>query len=266
MSNRKLARPCLLLVAILTVTAWSCSAVSNLPNPFASATPTATQTFTPTITPSPTPTWTPTATPVPTGTVLQKAPGGGTRFFDYDGGYMIDVPADWVAVLLEPGDLEAAISEFANSNPSLANALKNSQATASKAFRMVAYDKIVSHYTGGYVANFTAAMFQDKAMASLPMDLVVQVTMDQVKKQIPAAKTKILPSAVNAHALPIGLSEVEVTVRTPDGNQIAIYEKWCFVQTKNALVVITLSAPQSTSDAVKPLFDTVFDGIKLLQP
>ena len=119
----------------------SCSAVSNLPNPFASPTPTATLTFTPTITPSPEPTSTPTVTPLPKGMVLRKQASGSTVFLDYDGGYSIKIQAGWLVTKADPKIVDITLRDPGHMQPGAKGTIVSTQPAPPGAYRLVAYDK-----------------------------------------------------------------------------------------------------------------------------
>src|SRR5512142_2060058 len=91
-------------IMIFVWTILACQGVGGF-NPFATATPTATATFTPSPTPTFTPTFTPTPTPLPTGKLKEEQPDGTTLFTDYDGGYQVTFPQNWIVVLLEKDEL-----------------------------------------------------------------------------------------------------------------------------------------------------------------
>ncbi len=264
---RKIAFPLFALASILSVTALSCSAASNLPNLFASATPTATVTFTPTvtptITPSPTPTFTP--TPQPTGWVINNLPGGGSQYLDYDAGMVIDVPADWVVVKLDPEDIQAAASSVAKDNPALLEALQNAMQSGAVGFRVFGFDRNPDHYAHGFVSNFSVLMSTEAVASKLPLDILIEASINQMKTQFPAAKVNKLGSKTNAHGLEIGLTEIRMPMKLPGGSTLNVYEKQMIFQTKKALVAITLSTPADKASVVTPLFDNLMDQIRLLE-
>ncbi len=264
---RKLALPLSVFIAILAVAALSCSSAAGLPNPFASTTPTVTPTFTPTVTPSPapTPTSTPTATPVPTGVVINEMAGGGAQIVDYDGGYTIDVPADWVVSKLDPEDIKQALSKAGEDNPGFDNVIKAAQAAEPGTFRVIAIDKDRTHSANGYITNFSVAMFSDTVAKAAPLDIVIQASLESLKSQVPGIKAKQLDSKTNGHGVTIALVELQVPMALPAG-QVVLYQKQVYFQTGSALAMVAFSAPLSKVEAVTPSFDAVVDGIQLMKP
>ncbi len=254
------------VILALAMAGLACNAAANLPNPFASPTPTATPTLTPSPTPSPTPTYTPSPTPLPTGTQLDKQPDGSTRFLDYDGKYMIQIPSIWSATRIDEADFQEMATQVARTNPQLVEGLPSIDNLNSDVFRIVAFDTNSSHYADHEVANFSVTMSKESMATALPLDIVVKATIDEMKGLIPSAKFTQLGPYTNPHGLKIGAVEVRMTVKGPEGISIAAYQKLVFFQTKTALVVITFTSGQSVADQVKPTFDQVIDGVELMEP
>jgi hypothetical protein len=197
---------------------------------------------------------------------IRDRPGGASRFFDYDGGYIINISADWLAVQLDPADITAAISKLGNTNPHLADAVKTLLDSTPGAFRIIAYDKQPAHSINGAIANFNVAMFQDRLSTSMPLGLLVKASMDQIKTQMPGVKIKQLPTKLNRQGISIGSAEIEWAFKMQNGSRMALYEKQLYFQTKDSLVVVTLSAPKTIASVVAPLFDELIDGIELMEP
>ena len=254
---------------ILAGAILSCSSIANLPNPFASSTPTATATFTPTVTPSPMPTTTPTSTPaataLPSGMIIEDQPGSGSLFYDYDGGYSVAIPAGWLAFQVDAEDIRAGIARLGNTNPEITNSLKLLLAQMSDAFRIVAYDMEPAHSTDADITNFNILMSQDEAVISMPLGLVVRASLEQMKKELQVLRTKQFSTKPNAHGVTIAAAELELTVKSETGRPRTLYEKQLYFQTGKAIVLITLSVPADKAKLVVPSFDEVFDGIKLIE-
>ncbi len=270
MTQRNMLVPLWISISLLSGAILACSGASGLPNPFASATPTVTETFTPTVTasptPSPTPTLTPTATPVPNGMVIHNTPGGGSEYLDYDAGIAIDIPAQWVAVRLEPDDIQTAVSQVGPDNPSLAKALENALQSKSANFRIFAFDKSSKDSTAQVSTNFSVAISQGSMAIGLPLDMVVQSSLQQIKAQMPNVKVRDLGDRTNANGIQLYLIEVQPVLKRPDGSLVRVYEKEVYFQTKTVLVAITLATSSDKADTVTPEFDAIMDQIRLMTP
>ncbi len=266
MNRCKLTASLLVAISALSIAALSCGMAANLPNPFASATPTATATFTPTLTPTitPSPTSTPTATPVPTGIVINAVADGANQVLDYDGGYILDLPSDWLPTKIGQEDIQLALSKLGNTDPSLSNIVKAAEQAQPGMFRIIAFDKNPAHSTKGYVTNLNVVMMKDAVVAAMPLDTVIKVTLEQVKAQVPSAKIKQLDTTTNAHGIPVAGAELQMSIRLPSG-AITLYEKQLYFQTKSGLVIITLSTTTGSAAAAKPAFDPLLDGIQLME-
>lgn len=257
----------LIMLSVLAGLGLSCSAAGNLPSLFASATPTATATFTPTLTPTSTatPTLTPTATPKPTGVIINQTEGGAAQFIDYDGGYMLDIPAEWAVTKVDAADIEQSVKELEKANPSLAAVVKAAQEAQPGTFRIIGFDQDRTHSSGAFVSNFNVTMFQDTLAVKAPMDVLIQASIENIKAQVPGIKIKQLETKPNAHGVMIGAAESQVSMKSA-GAQLMLFQKQLYFQTEGALVVITFSAPLSVSSAASPAFDKIRDGIQLIKP
>src|SRR5512143_4113517 len=126
---------------LLTLTVLSCSGVSDIPNLFATETPTPTNTFTPspTFTPSATPTatQTPSPTPVPTGIDVQKQADGSIVFIDYDNKFKLTLPNDWLVIPFNKSAYADAMDTLTKDNPQLAAAAQAFKEMDPDMFRLV---------------------------------------------------------------------------------------------------------------------------------
>ncbi len=244
----------------------SCSAVTNLPDPFASPTPTATLTFTPTITPSPEPTATPTVTPLPKGMVLRKQAGGSTVFLDYDGGYSIEIPAGWRVTKADPKIVDVALSVPGQTNLGAAATLVPTQPTPPRTYRLVAYDTRADHSENGYVPNFNVGTFDDPVAVAMPLDMLIGVNVRNAKEYMPGIQIKQLKSSRNAHGVQIGSAEAQWPFKGAGKISIPLFEKHLYFQTDKVLVVITLYVPKSTASLVLPSFAAIQSDIQAIRP
>lgn len=253
--------PAVALVVLLAVAMLACSSVGNLPNPFASPTPTATLTPTPTATPTSTPTSTPTVTPLPAGTVIEDLPGGGSRFVDYDGGYSIDIPARWSAVQLEQEDWQDVLTQTGANDPDIQNLIELAKQAPPGTYRLIAFDQTPAD---NFMVNFNVVMMRSSLFASMPLDAMVSVALDQMKAQLPSLKIKQLETGRNAHGLEMGAAEILLTMQRPGSGTVKVLERQHYFQTDSGLVIITFSAPSSHASGLLPAFDEVLDGIQIM--
>jgi len=196
---------------------------------------------------------------------IQKQPAGGTLFYDYDGGYSINIPAEWLVVQIDPDDVQDAVSTLSRTNPELAAPINAAQEAKPSLYRIIAYDKQADHHVKGYVTNFTVGSFNDDMALSMPLDLLIEISIENAKEQIPGLKAKQLETRVNAQGIPIGSAEMETPIKLSSGGQIAVYQKLLFFRTDKALLVITFSVPKSKAQLALPSFDAIFDGIKAIE-
>ena len=116
-----------LFAGILALASLSCG-VAEIPNTFAADTPTQTSAFTPsptaTSTQSPANTPSLTSTPSPTGRHVEELASNNFRFTDYDFGYEIICPSDWIVVPMQSEEQEAASARLRALDPSSFGALE----------------------------------------------------------------------------------------------------------------------------------------------
>jgi hypothetical protein len=247
-------------ISVFSLVILSCSAAGNLPNPFASPTPTATATFTPSPTPSPTPTLTPSPTPVPEA-VVEKLSTGATEYTDYEGGYRLTFPRDWLVINLAVDDPEKAVKQARQANPAKAGYLSNLDFIISHKGRMASFDFAPDQYSATSAPAAFAILDRTSSFMSL------QAILDQNAKTIPQllkAKVKASKVAQNPSGVSYGVIDVSITL-TADGATSTVYEKLVIFKTPDYTVMITLAALDDLQASALPGFSAIIDSIELLK-
>ncbi len=261
MIRRRVAVSSLVLIASLAVAALSCGSVGNRLSPPEVSTVAATAESTFSTASGPTVTM----AAQPTGAVINETAAGGVQLVDYDGGYTLDISAEWFVTGLDPAEVEKSIAKIAEDDPQLAQAIKRAQQKTPATFRLIAFDKNHAHSVQDQVPNFNVGVFRDPLAVEAPMEFLMQTSIENMETQVPGMKIKLLDTKLNVHGVPVGATETEWSSPSTAG-RVALYQKDLFFQTKKALVVITFVTPLSTANATTPLFDQLIDGIQLLQP
>ncbi|MGE5073548.1 MAG: hypothetical protein ACM3MF_08980, partial [Anaerolineae bacterium] len=168
--------------AVLFLASLACSAAGNLPNPFASPTPTATLTSTPTPTATPAPTSTPTATPLPSGIQLDKQADGATRVQDWDNGYEITVPGNWGLIQMNAQDMSEMIQRSAEVDPQFGEVASMFAEMDPDTVRLIGLDQNPKYLTAEYPTLLVLMAVEDKIAAGLPMAAVTAMLEDKALK------------------------------------------------------------------------------------
>ena len=207
-----------IFIALLALMMVSCSGVSDLPNLFATETPTPTNTFTPsptfTVTPSPTATLTATATPMPTGTSFEEQSNGSTLFTDYDNRYQLILPADWFVIPLNKDDLSAALDKLAEDNPDLIASAETFKDMDSDVLRLAALNMDRKYFAGGYASNMTVTAIQDATLSAMPLSFITGVLEETFQQQGLQVLTNDVNTIDNANSVEIEHIDVEQEVAT----------------------------------------------------
>lgn len=253
-----------LALIFISVSALGCNASSGLPSLFATATFTATITPTPTLTPTATPTLRPTSTPKPPPIELLDQPDGSTLFIDNEGGYKILLPAFWTPLDITGSEIQDALANAKDDNPQLREVIKAAAGIDPDMFRLLAYSEEVSSYS--YMTNLNIVMMRGGLPAGLPLDFLINTTVEGMKEQIPGVKIEIGEIKTNKNGVEIGMLELSnLSMKRPTGAATQIYEKQLYFKLDKAVIVITLATPTSSAGNVLPHFDALFDAISPIE-
>ncbi len=265
MFHRKLGFSLLVLVSILTVSTLSCSSVSNLPNPFASATPTVTETFTPTVTPSPTPTPTsmPTATPVPTGVELQPQADGWTGVHDWDDRYELALPSDWVAIRLTKQDLDQIVQQMSSQDPNVGQMTDAVEGMDPETVRVFGLNKNAKYAKGSYPTMLVGTAIKDKLASSMPMEFVTAMIEDRV---LTGSKDTTWDVKHNAHGVDVAVVQGSMRIPIQNGPTVSVKSKVIAFQSDDKLIMLEFVTPTQFGDEVLPGLDSIVDTIQLTKP
>ena len=252
------------LVLILGLTGISCG-VADLPF-LATKTPTPTATFTPTptFTPSPTPTatstFTPTPTPLPTGVTSSEQADGSTLFIDYDNGYQLVLPVDWIIIPVDQDALSAMIDELAKEDPDLvpsAEAFKNLDPNV---LRMAALNTNRKYIAKGSGTNVTVAAVEDQTLAALPLSLISgALEQSFISQGITVLTTGVNP-VDNDHNVEIEYMDVQQKANGTDAQQRIIMFK-----TSKKLILVTVTTTPVFRDEIFQMADQIGASIELIK-
>jgi hypothetical protein len=255
----------LVFVSALAVASLSCG-VSDLPNLFATDTPTPTNTFTPTptFTPSPTatstPTRTPTSTPLPTGIATQELSDGSTLFIDYDNKYQMSLSEDWVIIPLVKEDLEVMLDQLGREDPDMARAAEAFKNLDSDVLRMAALNRKSEYLVGGYASNITVAAIDDPIFSVMPLSFITGALEESFTQQ----GIKVLTTGVNiidnASGVEVEYMDLEQTI-----SGIRVQQRIVAFQSNKKLILVTISTPPQFKDEIFQIAEQIGGSVEFIK-
>lgn len=265
MQQNKSRRVLLIIPAILGLAVLSCAGLSDIPNPFATETPTPTNTFTPTptltATTTPSPTSTPTSTPLPTGKIKEVLADGSTLFTDYDGGYQVTFPQDWTVVILEKDDLNAILANIPEQEKNVASLIEAAKkADVNNIIRAFGFN--FKAQQGVYTPNLNISYDTNPLLAAISL----KDFMDNNAAYFPSLGIKVIGSEIKktASGVEIGVLDVAWTLKQANNQPINLRQKQAYFKTGDGVAVITLSTLADAKVDVNPDVDRLIESIKIL--
>lgn len=264
-ANNTLQRITILLV-LLTLAILSCSGVSDIPNLFATATLTPTSTLTPTpsptVTPSPTATSTstPSPTPLPAGTNLEKQTDGTTRFTDYDNGYRLALPSDWMPIPYQKDDFSQAIDKIAEEKPQLRAAAETLKNMDPEVFRLVALNTNLDFVKNTFASNLNITAYENSVLANMPLEFVTGAVEEQLQKNGMKVLTEGVNVTENSHGVDIQYID---TQQTALGNKI-VQRIFMFQKNGKLMMIAVTTLPEFSKDVFTEAA-IICDSVEFLQ-
>lgn len=258
-------------LSILLLTSLACG-VGDIPNLFATETPTPTATFTPTATstPSPTPTATPTRTPtptpLPTGVETETLADGSTLFTDYDNQFQLTLPKDWFVIPLSSGDMAELLAQMAEENPDLKETAEAFKALDPNLIRVVSIHKSSNYLFNGFSTNITVTAVEDQLLSALPLEFVIGALEESMKQNGTIVLSSDSATTENANGVAHGSLDYQQRSPTATGAQIQVRSKLFVFQSAGKLIMVQLATPQQFAEELLPDLDAVVDTIELLGP
>lgn len=261
MRNR--ARVIPVILVLISLGTLSCGGITSL-----FATPTPTPTLTPTSTPTPPPTSTPTVTPtpLPTGVDTEKRPDGTTLLVDHDNQFQLILGKEWVILPATKEDFAESLDTLSAQNPNFADFSKQLEQLPPEALRGFALLADRKYSGKGFATNLNVIVTGDKATALLPLDFVMGLFEDEMRRN----NARILGSgsavSQNAHGVEIGTLELVLPVRTATGSQLSVYEKVMVFKSGDKLIQFTVATLQEFTAQIAPSIAAILDSIQPLAP
>ena len=255
-----------LFAGLLALAVLSCSGAADIPNLFATDTPTPTMTFTPTptFTPSPTSTPTqtpsPTPTPLPTGVAAQEQTDGTLLFIDHDNRYQLQIPQNWEIVFSSHAEMQRAVQSMGADDQRFAEMADRFKDSDPDVFRLAAMNVDRKYRQASAPTLLTINTVEDAMASTMPMAFVTAQIEDNLLADASATTWDVIE---NANGVEVGLVEGKRTFDVPGGMTITARELVIAFQSNDKLIMIEIVAPEEYQQEILSSFKDRIDTIKV---
>lgn len=253
------------VILILIIFSLACNSAGPISTFFATPTltPTITPSATPTITPSPTPTLT--TTPLPTGVVTEKSANGEKRVVDYDSGYYLVLSKDWLPIEPNSESLKEAMEAAGEENPELQDAIGRLDAVLQNdSLRLLAFNVDKKYRSEDFFTNLVVISFKDSIVDDLPLDLFIELNVEDIKKSNKNGKVTESGVAKNKNNLSYGYIMLDNSVEQ-SGRTIKIQQFIVAIKANGIMNLFNLTVPSTTTGDAKELYQEFLDSVFLLE-
>jgi hypothetical protein len=230
----------------------------SLDSIFATITPTftVTPTFTPTHTPSP--------TPLPTGVHIEEQSDQSTRIVDYEGGYILQFSKDWTVL---PGDIDSLkenIETLVESNPEVADMMEQFQQIDNQALRVIGLNTNREYREGTLLPNILVLSLQDELVSGLPMDLLVELNVEQLEKDLSISEVLSSSNDINQNDVEYGHIELKTSI-LQNGGSVDAWQNLLIVTNGSYTTLFSLTLPLTKQESGQTLVQELIDSIEKLE-
>jgi len=209
-----------------------------------------------------------TATPAPVvalipaeGTTLEKQNDGSHIFTDFQGGYLMIVPSDWLVLRPNGQEFMNAWSLPLVSDPKFQDFLNKLQKEDPKVFRLAAADTTPEHMQEPMMSTFTVSW--DRASSRTLSQEILEAE-NQIKI-LNGLKVTNTDTGTSTTRIPMGIIETSVTnTGTFYGVTMNAYQKIVVFKVRTGTVTLTLTTTPTLKDATLRDFDAMTDQVRLL--
>lgn len=236
---------------------FACQSAGPLAAVFATSTPTFT------ITPTATSTSTPSPTPLPTGIQFEEQSDQSIRVVDYDSGYIFLLSQDWIVL---PGDADAlkeAVEKLSVTNPEITEMMEYISMLDNQALRFMAFNKNKEYREGTLLTNLIALTIEDRLAGSLPMDLLVEINVEQLKKNVSISNVLSYSNDINQNGVEYGYIQVETTV-IHAGQPEKAHQNIVLIKNDSSMTLFNLTLPFSKKESGRLLVQDFIASIELV--
>jgi hypothetical protein len=195
---------------------------------------------------------------------LDEQPDGSTLYRDYESGMELSIPSTWVVMSANMEDFEASLAQLSDENPEMAAAMQALSGMDGDVFRVIAFE--TENYTPAYVTNFTVIQAEDAVSASLPMDMLTDMTVQQLAAQYSAANVMGSGVIQTSSGVETGYVELEMPLNLQDGTVFEAYQKQYYLAHNDYIMVVTFATPRDLGATTVVLFDQIMDQIQFFEP
>ncbi len=244
-------------LGMLILASIACQSAGPLNTIFATITPTST------VTPTFTPTHTPSPTPLPTGVDIQEQPDQSVKVIDYEGGYILELSKDWTVL---PGDIDAmkeSIETLTESNPEVADMMKQFQQIDNQALRVIGLNTNREYREGTLLPNILVLTLRDNLASALPMDLLVEMNVEQLEKNLSISEVLSSSNDINQNHVEYGHIELKTSVMQ-NGGPVDAWQNLLILTNGPYLTLINLTLPLTKQESGQALVQELIDSIEKL--
>lgn len=196
------------------------------------------------------------------GTALIRHEDGSSTFIDRAGGYELKVPAGWLLVRVDEGDLLTARALPEAVDPKIQHFLDQAQNNDAELFRLFGADTRPEHLQGSFVSNFNV-LWDRNSTGSLEQMIGI------LKAELPGTfldpEITFSDVLITSSRIPVGVVESNSTLLTAAGWPVYLYQKQVIYRLNPGTLTIVLSTTMEEKNTYLPAFDAMVDQIVLLE-
>mgnify|MGYP002640243481 CR=1 FL=1 len=228
--------------------------------------PTAAPTATITLTPVPTATLPPTATITPTaypeaGSELLSEEDA-TTYYDYNNGYRITTPANWLPV--RPGEVEYAEAWGlpVASYPAVSSALQGMQSLDPNTFRLFVLDTQDGHFENSYLSKISILV---SPVSEATLEEIFAATVLDLPEKTPGLVVTDSNLIENDAGEKFGVITSEWDTQFAAGDVLRLYQQQVIVLMNDTSLVFTFSSTVDFKDTILADFDEMVTSLTPLK-
>lgn len=186
-----------------------------------------------------------------------------TRIVDYDGGYTLVLSKDWTAL---PGDIDSLkenIDTLVESNPEVADMMKQFQQIDNQALRVIGLNTNREYREGTLLPNLLVLTLRDNIGSALPMDLLVEMNVEQLEKNLSISEVLSSSNDINQNQVEYGHIELKTSVMQNNGS-VDAWQNLLIVTNGPYTTLFSLTLPLTKQESGQTLVQELIDSIEKL--
>jgi hypothetical protein len=193
-----------------------------------------------------------------------EEPDGSTVFTDYDGNYLMSLSDQWIVIPFTPGEIAEYVATVAQQNPELAAQAAALALLDANTFRMVALNKDPGMIAEGFATNLNVTAFDDKVLASMPIDYIAGSMEEGFKSQGATILTQGVNAIDNANGIDVRYVDIEQSQPLPTGGSVTVLGRVILFKSGDQLVMLTVLGSKELGDQVFAAANAIGESVALL--